>query len=146
TIYEELKTRDEAVPMLMRYTRSRMAFDGNRVIYNPDDLQDEACETQDHAMVSLQRCNIVQDNHQEHQSLESLDETTVYCPSTTSMSTAISVPIASSATSASIAITTNATQPPHPTQSQAHRSSNLSVPPPILRRSRRFEYDATSSS
>ncbi|KAG0240904.1 hypothetical protein BGW41_006560 [Actinomortierella wolfii] len=68
TIYKELNTRDETVPMLLRYTGNPLAFDGNQVISKSDDLQNIAPETQDHPMVSMER--------QDNQSLASLDQTT----------------------------------------------------------------------
>ncbi|KAG0226372.1 hypothetical protein BGW42_003673 [Actinomortierella wolfii] len=59
TIYKELNTTDETVPMLMRYTRDPLEFDGNQVILRSEDFPNITSETQDHPMITLQRPNSI---------------------------------------------------------------------------------------
>ncbi|KAG0229513.1 hypothetical protein BGW42_001541 [Actinomortierella wolfii] len=125
TIYKELNTRDETVPMLLRYTGNPLAFDGNQVISKSDDLQNIAPETQDHPMVSMER--------QDNQSLASLDQTSIHYPITNSVSSTTSTPIMSLATPTPNSTTASTTWPSHGTQLQPPRNSSPGLLPRISR-------------
>ncbi|KAG0037523.1 hypothetical protein BGZ82_002388 [Podila clonocystis] len=141
TIYKELNSKDESVPMLMSFTHDPLAFDGNQVVPNLNDQLAIAHETssEDHPMVSLQCRNNVPDQQRERQPLMPLDETPAQFPLMSSWSITASTPILNPtrATTTATAATRNSTSRPlQTTQLQPHSSANLGVPPPIPARPR----------
>ncbi|KAG0223029.1 hypothetical protein BGW42_006162 [Actinomortierella wolfii] len=128
TIYKELSTKNEAMPMLMHHTRDPLAFDGNQVLHRSDDLHDGTLGSQDHPMVSLQRRSNVPGNQQERRSVDLPDESTVRCQRRNTCSTTKSTPAVNPATITSTTTTTSSTGPSQDTQVQPHENPNLSVP------------------
>ncbi|KAG0226374.1 hypothetical protein BGW42_003675 [Actinomortierella wolfii] len=77
TIYKEINTKIESVPMLLHYTRDPLAFDDHQVIYSSGEHLNVISETQGHPMASLKHRNSVpMPDHQ--QDLHSPDVTTVH--------------------------------------------------------------------
>ncbi|KAF9093921.1 hypothetical protein BGX27_001545 [Mortierella sp. AM989] len=141
TIYKELNSKDESVPMLMCFTHDPLAFDGNQVGFNPNDQLAITHESsfEDHPMVPLQCLNNVPDQQQEQQPLLPLDVTPAQFPLMSSWSITASTPILNPtrATTTATAATMNSTSRPlQTTQLQPHSSANLGVPPPIPPRPR----------
>ncbi|KAG0356315.1 hypothetical protein BG005_004781 [Podila minutissima] len=151
TIYKELNSKDESVPMLMHCTHEPLAFDGNQVGLHPDDQPSVAPETssQDHPMVSLQRRNNVPNQQQECQPPILLDEIPTQSPFMSSWSIAASTPIMSPATTPTTTTpttTTSTSRPLQATQVQPYRSTHLGVPPSIPPRCLQFAHDTSSTS
>ncbi|KAG0024978.1 hypothetical protein BGZ81_007526 [Podila clonocystis] len=141
TIYKELNSKDESVPMLMSFTHDPLAFDSNQVVPNPNDQLAIAHETSsdDHPMVSLQRHNNVPDLQQERRPLMPLDEIPAQFPLMSSWPLTASTPILSptrTTTTATAATMSSTSRPLQTTQLQPHSSTNPSVPPPIPPRPR----------
>ncbi|KAF9201789.1 hypothetical protein BGZ59_002519 [Podila verticillata] len=151
TIYKELNSKDESVPMLMHCTHDPLAFDGNQVGLRPDDQPTAAPETssEDHPMVSLQRRNNVPNQQQGQQPLMLLDEIPAQSPLMSSWSIAASPPVMSPATAPTTATPTSTTGPSRPlpaTQLQPYESTNLGVAPSIPPRCPRFAHNIPFTS
>ncbi|KAG0241465.1 hypothetical protein BGW41_005923 [Actinomortierella wolfii] len=104
TIYKELNNMNRELPMLLHHTHNPLAFDDKRVILSSNGLRDATSETQNR-MIPLRLRNSVTDHQQDHQSMGTLEETTIHHPSLSSLSTVTSTPIMSSATSNTDTIT-----------------------------------------
>ncbi|KAF9211518.1 hypothetical protein BGZ59_007966 [Podila verticillata] len=151
TIYKELNSKDESVPMLMYCTHDPLAFDGNQVGLRPDNQSIVTPETssEDHLMVSLQRRNNVPNQQQEQRPLMLLDEIPAQSPLMSSGSIAACTPVMSPATAPTTTpptTTTSTSRPLQATQLQPYESTNLGVPPFTPPRCPRFAHGTPSTS
>ncbi|KAF9020746.1 hypothetical protein BGZ52_002329 [Haplosporangium bisporale] len=151
TIYKELNSKDESVPMLMYCTHDPLAFDGNQVGLRPDDQPVVTPETssEDHLMVSLQRRNNVPNQQQEQRPLMLLDEIPAQSPLMSSWSIAACTPVmtpATASTTATLTTTTSTSRPLQATLLQPYESTNLGVPPFTPPRCPRFSHSTPSTS